>query len=412
MPPSFSAHQVVAKDPSRHRVPCKGVIRKMTVDVLKTYKYINQVYYATRKRRAHGNNRSTVAPKKKGEEEYILDEGDVIDTRFVILKPLGSGSFGQVFKAYDRNSEKYVAIKIIKDEQKYSYQAQNELEILLLLNKSDPKDENHLVRLKEHFMYRQHYCMVFELLSHSLYSLLRNSGFRGVSLNLIRRFTSQILKALSFLGQPNINIVHCDIKPENILLEDLKHSAIKLVDFGSACHTDKPVFTYIQSRFYRSPEVMLGMAYDRSIDMWSLGCMLVELHTGQPLFDGQNEWEQIVKMCEVLGLPAAEILTRGTKARNYFSNIGSGRTPRLRVCPTLPEAEPGSRPLIGILGVTTHGPRGMYEGHPGHSTEDYIQFWDFVRKCLEWNPRQRLMPLVALDHLFLAGSHQTEISLR
>ena len=65
-------------------------------------------------------------------------------------------------------------------------------------------------------------------------------------------------------------------------------SSLRLIDFGSACFEQEQVYTYIQSRFYRSPEVLLGIPYDLAIDMWSLGCILVEMHTGEPLFSGAN----------------------------------------------------------------------------------------------------------------------------
>lgn len=146
-----------------------------------------------------------------------------------------------------------------------------------------------VVRLLTHFVFRGHLCLVFELLSHNLYDLLRNTNFRGVSLNLTRKFTQQLCSALEFLSRPDLQIIHCDLKPENILLINPKRSAIKLVDFGSSCHVNEKVYQYIQSRFYRSPDVLLGLDYTMAIDMWSLGCILVELHTGEPLFAGQHE---------------------------------------------------------------------------------------------------------------------------
>ncbi|GMH93469.1 hypothetical protein TL16_g12637 [Triparma laevis f. inornata] len=135
------------------------------------------------------------------------------------------------------------------------------------------------------------------MLSLNLYELLKNTQFRGVSLNLIRKFAKQILRALLFLSKPDVNIIHCDLKPENILLRSPRRSAIKVIDFGSSCKSDKKMYSYIQSRFYRSPEVMLGLQYTVAIDVWSLGCILVEMHTGEPLFAGSEQvrnekWEQ------------------------------------------------------------------------------------------------------------------------
>ena len=98
-----------------------------------------------------------------------------------------------------------------------------------------------IVKLKRHFTFRNHLCLVFELLSYNLYDLLRNTNFRGVSLNLTRKFALQLLSALLFLSQPELNVLHCDLKPENILLVNPKRSAIKIVDFGSSCQIGQRV---------------------------------------------------------------------------------------------------------------------------------------------------------------------------
>ena len=98
-------------------------------------------------------------------------------------------------------------------------------------------------------MWRNHLCLVFELLSYNLYDLLRNTNFRGVSLNLTRKFAQQMCTALMFLSNPELSIIHCDLKPENILLCSPKRSAIKIVDFGSSCQLGKRVrfvFTYLR----------------------------------------------------------------------------------------------------------------------------------------------------------------------
>ena len=180
------------------------------------------------------------------------------------------------------------------------------------MRQRDPKDEWNIVRLIASFEYRNHTCIVFEMLSYNLYELLRNTQFRGVSLNLIRKFSTQILKSLRFLSSDSgmMNIIHCDLKPENILLRHPRRSAIKLIDFGSSCYKHRRQYTYIQSRFYRSPEVLLGLPYDQKIDMWSLGCVLVEMHTGEPLFGGTEPLDQMCKIVDVLGMPPFAMLER------------------------------------------------------------------------------------------------------
>jgi dual specificity tyrosine-phosphorylation-regulated kinase 1 len=146
------------------------------------------------------------------------------------------------------------------------------------------------------------------MLSLNLYELLKNTQFGGVSLNLIRKFAKQILKALSFLARPDVDVIHCDLKPENILLRHPKRSGVKVIDFGSSCRSNKRMYSYIQSRFYRSPEVMLGLPYSVAIDIWSLGCILSEMHTGEPLFSGSDQFDQMQKIVQVRFIDLEESL--------------------------------------------------------------------------------------------------------
>jgi serine/threonine protein kinase len=120
----------------------------------------------------------------------------------------------------------------------------------------------------------------------NLYEFIKAHDFKGFSLKLIRRFTKQLLASLILLHSHKV--IHCDLKPENVLLAHPMHSEIKVIDFGSSCFENEKVYTYIQSRFYRSPEVILGTSYGMPIDMWSVGCILAELYTGYPIFPGEN----------------------------------------------------------------------------------------------------------------------------
>lgn len=144
-------------------------------------------------------------------------------------------------KAYDHEDQCLVAIKIIKNKKPFLNQAQIEVKLLEMMNKADADNKYYIVKLKRHFMWRSHLCLVFELLSYNLYDLLRNTNFRGVSLNLTRKFAQQLCTALLFLSTPELNIIHCDLKPENILLCNPKRSAIKIVDFGSSCQLGQRV---------------------------------------------------------------------------------------------------------------------------------------------------------------------------
>jgi len=247
--------------------------------------------------------------------------------------------------------------------------------------------------------------LVFEMLSYNLYDLLRHTNFKGVSLNLIRKFGKQILKALCFLTLRDVSVIHCDLKPENILLRHPKRSAIKLIDFGSSCRAGQTVYSYIQSRFYRSPEVLLGCSYTPMIDMWSLGCILVEMHTGEPLFSGQDEADQIVKIYELLGPPPNAMIQAGTKGLKYFKPAKDGnsfvlREPARRVVP---------RSLHDILGCEIGGPDGRRLNEPAHTVTDYLRLKDLILKMLTYDPAQRITPFQAISHGFFGLSECTEV---
>lgn len=345
-------------------------LRKLSVDLIKTYKHINEVYYAKKKRRAQQAPPQDTSTKKEKKvlnhgydddnHDYIVRSGERWLERYEIDSLIGKGSFGQVVKAYDHQTQELVAIKIIKNKKAFLNQAQIELRLLELMNQHDTEMKYYIVHLKRHFMFRNHLCLVFELLSYNLYDLLRNTHFRGVSLNLTRKLAQQLCTALLFLATPELSIIHCDLKPENILLCNPKRSAIKIVDFGSSCQLGQRIYQYIQSRFYRSPEVLLGTPYDLAIDMWSLGCILVEMHTGEPLFSGSNEVDQMNRIVEVLGIPPAPMLDQAPKARKYFERLPGGgwtlrRTKELRkdLVLRMLEYEPAAR--ISPLGALQHG---------------------------------------------------------
>ena len=203
---------------------------------------------------------------------------DHVSFKYEILEILGRGSFGTVVKVFDHKRKQFLALKIIRNKKKFHDQALIELNILTYIKEKDPDNNTNIVKIKDFVIFRKHVCLVFELLSINLYDLMKNNDFVGLSLELIRRFAIQILNALNFLRKNRI--IHSDLKPENILLKSQNKSGIKIADFGSSCFASEKLYTYIQSRYYRSPEIILGQSYEESIDMWSFGCIMAELHLG------------------------------------------------------------------------------------------------------------------------------------
>ncbi|XP_029026932.1 dual-specificity tyrosine-(Y)-phosphorylation regulated kinase 1A, b isoform X1 [Betta splendens] len=396
--------------PQCFRDPTSAPLRKLSIDLIKTYKHINEVYYAKKKRRHQQGQGEDSSHKKERKVfndgydddnyDYIVKNGEKWMDRYEIDSLIGKGSFGQVVKAYDRAEQEWVAIKIIKNKKAFLNQAQIEVRLLELMNKHDTEMKYYIVHLKRHFMFRNHLCLVFEMLSYNLYDLLRNTNFRGVSLNLTRKFAQQLCTALLFLATPELSIIHCDLKPENILLCNPKRSAIKIVDFGSSCQLGQRIYQYIQSRFYRSPEVLLGMPYDLAIDMWSLGCILVEMHTGEPLFSGANEVDQMNKIVEVLGIPPNHIMDLAPKARKFFEKLSDGTWSVKKTKDGKRYKPPASRKLHSILGVETGGPGGRRAGESGHAVADYLKFKDLILRMLDYDPKSRIQPYYALQHSF------------
>jgi serine/threonine protein kinase len=154
-------------------------------------------------------------------------------------------------------------------------------------------------------------------------------------------------------------------------------SSIKVIDFGSSCYDHQRVYTYIQSRFYRSPEVILGMPYSMAIDMWSLGCILAELYTGYPLLPGENEVEQLACIMEIFGVPSLSVLREAQRKKLFFDSKG---TPRNLTNSKGRKRRPGTKDLSYAIKTTD------------------VAFLDFIRQCLEWDPAQRLTPEQALQH--------------
>jgi dual specificity tyrosine-phosphorylation-regulated kinase 2/3/4 len=176
-----------------------------------------------------------------------------------------------------------------------------------------------------------------------------------------------VAMALKFLHDRGL--IHCDLKPENVLWTGARRTSVKLIDFGCCCKADRKLFAYVQSRFYRAPEVILRIGYDRPIDIWSFGCVLAELVTGRPLFGGRDEAEQLALMVAVLGPPPEDMIAQSLRRDLLFDES--------RV---LNRGAVGSTPLAEVL-----------------ATDDQALV-RFVKRCLEWAPADRITAEMILRH--------------
>ncbi|KAL2758730.1 hypothetical protein ACRALDRAFT_1075194 [Sodiomyces alcalophilus JCM 7366] len=335
--------------------------------------------------------------------DYTIVPGDHLSYRYEIIDVLGKGSFGQVVRCIDHKLGVLVAVKIIRNKKRFHQQALVEVNILQKIREwvsgrereggreaplkaavantsQDPKNKHSMVHFTHSFYFRGHLCICTELLDMNLYEFIKVNSFRGFSLKLIRRFTKQMLSSLNMLKKQKV--IHCDLKPENILLRHPLRTEIKVIDFGSSCFENEKVYTYIQSRFYRSPEVILGMSYGLPIDMWSLGCILAELYTGVPIFPGENEQEQLACIMEVFGPPEKHLIEKSTRKKLFFDSMGK---PRLTVSSKGRRRRPSSKTLQQALKC------------------DDDPFLDFIARCLRWDPDRRLKPEDAIYHEFVTG---------
>ncbi|CAK9227367.1 unnamed protein product [Sphagnum jensenii] len=342
--------------------------------------------------------------------------------RYVVKELVGQGTFGQVARCYTTETNMTVAVKIIKNQLAYYTQAKVEIGILHVLNtKHDPRDEHHVVRSFDHFNFQGHLCIVFELLGNNLFELLQRNQLKGISLNLVRIFSKQLLKALTLLQ--DANVIHCDLKPENILLTSNQSANIKLIDFGSACMEHNTVYTYIQSRFYRSPEVLLGHTYTTAIDMWSLGCVAAELFLGWPLFPAQCPYDLLLFIKEKLRSQPPDYILKKAKYTNKYYKLTSAAPHLGQSCPNgqpsayellTPEeneAREGKKPVIGkryFAGtleemIMDYHLKQMSIAEEKKELEARTIFADFLRGLVECDPNKRWTPSQAAQHPFLTG---------
>ncbi|KAI1002830.1 DYRK-family kinase [Podosphaera aphanis] len=312
--------------------------------------------------------------------DYSIIPGDHLSYRYEIVDLLGRGSFGQVVRCVDHKTGGLVAVKIIRNKKRFHQQALVEVNILQKLRDWDPNNKFSMVNFTQSFYFRGHLCISTELLDMNLYEFIKSNSFRGFSLKIVRRFTKQILNSLLLLQQHKV--IHCDLKPENVLLAHPLHSEIKVIDFGSSCFENEKIYTYIQSRFYRSPEVILGMTYGMPIDMWSLGCIMAELYSGVPIFPGENEQEQLACIMEIFGPPEKHLIEKSTRRKLFFDSQGK---PRLTVSSKGRRRRPSSKTLQQVLKC------------------DDEAFLSFLSKCLKWDPERRMKPDDAIRHEFITG---------
>lgn len=316
-----------------------------------------------------------------------------------IVCTLGEGAFGKVVECIDHtNDGARVALKIIKNIDRYREAAMSEVEVLEQLKSLDTDKRYACVHILDWFDYHGHICIAFELLGLSTYDFLKENNFQPFPIEHIRHMAYQIIRAVRFLH--NNKLTHTDLKPENILFIDsdydmeynselkrdertLKNPDVKIVDFGNATYEHEHHTSVVSTRHYRAPEVILDLGWDHSCDVWSVGCILIEYYLGSTLFQTHDSKEHLAMMERVLG-PIPTHLLQKTKKRRYVHR--------------------------GKLDWDAHSSSGRYvrkhckplKHYMLSKCEDHNQLFDLIEKMMEYDPAKRLSLEQALRHPFFS----------
>uniref|UniRef100_A0A8C7I1M8 non-specific serine/threonine protein kinase n=1 Tax=Oncorhynchus kisutch TaxID=8019 RepID=A0A8C7I1M8_ONCKI len=352
-----------------------------------------------------------------GDGDYQLVQHEVLcsmKNTYEVLDFLGRGTFGQVVKCWKRGTGEVVAVKILKNHPSYARQGQIEVGILARLS-GENADEHNLVRAFECFQHRSHTCLVFEMLEQNLYDFLKQNKFSPLPLKVIRPVLQQVATALRKLK--TMGLIHADLKPENIMLVDPVRQPyrVKVIDFGSASHVSKAVCsTYLQSRYYRAPEIILGLPFCEAIDMWSLGCVIAELFLGWPLYPGALEYDQIRYISQTQGLPGEHLLNVGTKSARFFCRESDSPYSAWRLKSTDEhETETGMKSkearkyIFNCLDDMAHVNLVMnLEGSDLLAEKvDRREFVGLLKRMLWIDAEKRIAPAEALSHSFMSMQH-------
>lgn len=365
-------------DPNYFLANYSDYLTDLEMDEITNYK---EIYYV-RKVPPANKSYNAVLP-----EHFQFITNEHINYRYQMMQVLGKGSFGGVIKCIDhKNNDKLVAIKLLRDHQKHHEQIMIEKEFLYELQNDRGPEVHHVIKIYESFSFRGFFAIVMELGLIDVYNGLKLQNFLGFSMPTVQIVARQTADALRFIHGKGI--IHCDFKPENILFMNQRKTIVKMIDFGCSSNENNLIYTYIQSRFYRAPEVVFGCNYGPPIDVWGYGCVLCEMITGRPVFEAEDETELMMMYQKMLGPPPRWMIHEGKRSSLYFEKDGQP-----------------------ILAPNSDG----YIHKPSSSSiqrETGIQdklFLSLIEGCIAWDPNERLKPEQILRHPWMM--HKYNISM-
>lgn len=317
-------------------------------------------------------------------KDYPIRMYDIIAGRYQILEYLGSAAFSRAVQCVDLKTGQLVCIKIIRNNKDFLDQGLDEIKLLHYINSGGNPDENRVVQLFDYFYHKEHLFLVCELLRDNLYEFSKYNRESGdepyFSLARLQSIARQSLIALRYIH--SLGLIHCDLKPENILIKSYSRCEIKVIDFGSSCFTTDHLSSYVQSRCYRAPEVIMGLPYDYNIDIWSLGAILPELFNGRVLFHNESISTMLARIVAICGDVPEHMLQSGRHSSKFFTEDG------------IPyEVDKDTNQVSHLLPKRTKLKHRV-------GTSDSL-FLDFISKLIAIDPQKRLSADEALKHPFL-----------
>lgn len=339
---------------------------------------------------------------------YLGKAGDLVAGRYLVKSEAGQGTFGKVFLCTDTqaksDTERTVAVKVVRSIARYVDSARIEAGLLRDVRDRDPDGRSLVVKLIDARSWGKHYIMVFEPLGATLYDYVKRNQHRPLPLFVVQQLADQIIHAVCFMHL--MRLAHTDLKLENVCFTSRDpfrmkkectsrsdkdnvlvpaSTGVRLIDLGSATYDWDHKASVVNTRQYRAPEVMLGLGWSLPADMWSVGCIIMELYTGEYLFPAHERQEHFAMMERTLGkLPARMLRKRAASVAHSFQRDGSVVYPR---------------------GHDRHSRRAVRAQKRLSAfirPQDTV-FLDLVRQLLTYDPADRITAQEALNHPFFTA---------
>lgn len=339
------------------------------------------------------------------------------------FKILGSGAFGDVYegKCKVNNKDEFirVAIKVnhvfsslIETQEVYDH-LNKEILILKRFKELDPHDKFPLTRyIDSSIIEHKRMCLIEPLYSSDLYKLIKGTSGHGFSFKLVYKIAVQLFSALKFFQNSSIGLVHFDLKPENIVFEHPNKAKIRIIDFGSAKIISElnNCQEYLVTRYYRPPEVVLNLPYTFAVDVWSVACILVEMHIAQPIFPAQNTWELLVMIQDLIGpIPYSVVKEIKDYENEFYELLDKPGFYTFKEPLKLPSRYQNRKSLFNEKISLDYRSKTAPLGSPVrkfHSQELCDLFKDMILSMFKWSAQSRMDSQSLLNHPFMQKMHE------